>query len=288
MSETTSREELETGFSGALLRERRETRGISLDEAVERTRIRRSFLEALEEDRFGDLPGDVYVVGFLRLYAGFLGLDAVEVVERYQRRVKKPALRKPEEPAAGTGLFHPVLRRRFLIPAGLAAAALILFFLIRLLFSPGSDEGSAPTPAVVSDGDASVAASVRAPEVEQPVPPEPFPNEQPAAPDAVVGAAEEPVQPAAGFSPDEPPASIPPEGAVLRIEALAAGWLEVTIDDRMVQRYRLEPGVVLSWKVERVLHLETELPRQVKIWLNESPFDPGDRTALHLGSVPGQ
>lgn len=288
MNETTSREESECGFPGALLRERREARGISLDEAVERTRIRRSSLEAMEEDRFGDLPGDVYVVGFLRSYAGFLGLDAVEVVERYQRRVKKLVLRKPEEPAAGTGLFHPALRRRFLLPAGLAAAALILFFLIRLLFFRGPDQDSAQVPAVVSDRDMSAAASVREPAIERPVPPEPIPNEQAVAADAVVGAAEEPVQPAAVVSIDEPPAGIPPEGAVLRIEALAAGWLEVTIDDRMVRRYRLQPGTVLSWKVERVFHLETELPHQVKMWLNESPFDPGDRTALHLGPLPGQ
>ncbi len=278
------REESETGFSGALLRERREARDISLDEAVKRTCIRRAFLVALEEDRFGDLPGEVYVTGFLRNYAGLLGLDADEVVERYQRRFKKPVIRKPEEPAARRGPLHLVLRRRFLIPAGLVAAAVILFILVRLLlFSPDSDQDAASAPAAVSGRDEPVAAAVLEPAVEQPALAEPFPNE-PAAADAVVGAVEEPVQPA-GVSAGEPMAGIPPEGAVLRIEALATGWLEVTIDDRMVQRYQLQPGAILSWKVERVLHLETELPHQVKMWLNESPFDLADRTALHLGPM---
>lgn len=288
MSETALREEPETGFSGALLRERREARGLSLDEAVEATRIRRSFLAAMEEDRFGDLPGDVYVVGFLRSYAGFLGLDAVEVVEGYQRRFKKPVLRKPEEPAAGTGPFHPALQRRFLIPAGLFAAAVALFFLGRsLLLSPVQGENEELTPAAVPGTEEPPSAPVREPAVEQPVPSEPFSDEQPLPADAVA-AAEEPVRPAAGVSTGEPVAGIPAGGAVLRIEALAAGWLEVTIDDRTVQRYRLQPGSVLSWKVERVLHLETELPHQVKMWLNESPFDPGARTALHLGPLPSQ
>lgn len=285
MNETLLREEAETGFSGALLRERREARGISLDEAVERTRIRRFFLEAMEEDRFGDLPGDTYVVGFLRSYAGFLGLDAVEVVERYQRRFKKPAPRKPEAPTVGTGLVRPAFRKRFLFSAGFAAAAIALFFLIRLLFLPGPDRDLTPAPAVVSDGDISVSSPAGEPAVELPVSPESLPNDTAAedsAASADEGAGQQTEVPAAELL-----AGIPPQGAVLRIEALAAGWLEVTIDDRMVQRYRLEPGVVLSWKVERVLHVETELPHQVKMWLNESPFDPGDRTALHLGSLPG-
>jgi cytoskeleton protein RodZ len=285
MNETVLREESETGFSGALLRERREARGISLDEAVERTRIRRFFLVAMEEDRFGDLPGDAYVVGFLRSYAGFLGLDAAEVVACYHHRFKKPVPRNPEEPATGTGLFHPTLRKRFLLLAGLAAAAIALFFLIHLLFSPGPDQDSAPAAPGVSETDMSVAAPAREPAVEQPVSPESLPNDM-VAEDAVAGAADESGQ-QAEVPAAEPLAGIPPQGAVLRIEALAAGWLEVTIDDRMVQRYRLEPGAVLSWKVERVLHVETELPHQMKMWLNESPFDPGDRAALHLGPLPG-
>jgi transcriptional regulator with XRE-family HTH domain len=276
MNEVGLHEELETGFSGVLLRERREARGVSLEEAVEQTRIRRSFIEAMEEDRFGDLPGDAYVVGFLRSYASFLGFDAVEIVERYQQRFKKPVLRKPEKQGAGTGLFRPAFRKRILLAAGLATAALVLLFLIRLLVFSAPDQDSGPAPAVVSETELPVAARGRESAIEQPV-----------AEDAVVAAAEVPLPPG-GVSPDQPTAGIPAEGAVLRIEALSAGWLEVAIDDRMVQRYRLEPGTVLSWKIQRVLHLETELPRQVKIWLNESPFDPGDRTALHLGPLPGE
>jgi len=61
---------------GAGLREARERQGLSLEQAAEATRIAARHLRALEEERFERLPEPVYARGFLREYAGFLGLDA--------------------------------------------------------------------------------------------------------------------------------------------------------------------------------------------------------------------
>ncbi|MFQ5984153.1 MAG: RodZ domain-containing protein [Alphaproteobacteria bacterium] len=47
-------------------------------------RIRYPYLVAIEEGRFEDLPGPTYVIGFLRSYAGYLGLDADEIVARFK------------------------------------------------------------------------------------------------------------------------------------------------------------------------------------------------------------
>jgi len=47
-------------------------------------RIRRSYLEALEAGRFGDLPGNAYAIGFLRAYAVALGLDPNETTRRFR------------------------------------------------------------------------------------------------------------------------------------------------------------------------------------------------------------
>src|SRR5579885_1190566 len=38
-------------------------------------------LDALESDRFGDLPGPVYAKGFLRNYATYLGLSPDELIQ---------------------------------------------------------------------------------------------------------------------------------------------------------------------------------------------------------------
>lgn len=68
----------------AELREARLEAGYDLPDVANALRIQRAYLEALEEGRFDDLPGTTYAVGFLRSYAGFLGLDADKIVGAYK------------------------------------------------------------------------------------------------------------------------------------------------------------------------------------------------------------
>jgi transcriptional regulator with XRE-family HTH domain len=67
---------------GALLRERREAMGVTLAEVEVATRIRQKYLSAIEADEWHLLPGEVVGRGFLRNYAGYLGLEPNEVMER--------------------------------------------------------------------------------------------------------------------------------------------------------------------------------------------------------------
>lgn len=68
---------------GTFLRRERELRGIALDEVADATRIPVRQLERLEEDRFAELPGEVFIKGYLRAYARSVGLSSDEVVARY-------------------------------------------------------------------------------------------------------------------------------------------------------------------------------------------------------------
>ena len=69
---------------GAELREARLRLGWALPDVAHGLRIRLPFLEAIEEGRLADLPGSTYAIGFLRTYAGALGLDADEVARRFR------------------------------------------------------------------------------------------------------------------------------------------------------------------------------------------------------------
>jgi cytoskeleton protein RodZ len=69
---------------GSALRSAREGLGFSLDDMARDLRIRRSFLQALEEGRFKDLPGVTYATGFLRTYAEHLGLDPETAVRQFK------------------------------------------------------------------------------------------------------------------------------------------------------------------------------------------------------------
>lgn len=65
---------------GPILREARLHKGLSLMEAQQATKIRQSFLAALEEDDYTILPPPVYVRGFIKNYATYLGLEGQEMV----------------------------------------------------------------------------------------------------------------------------------------------------------------------------------------------------------------
>jgi len=81
---------------GETLRQARLDKSVSLADAARDTRIRRSYLEALEAEDAASLPPPVYTRGFLRTYAEYLGLNAQAMVDLYQppaRREPSPQLR---------------------------------------------------------------------------------------------------------------------------------------------------------------------------------------------------
>jgi cytoskeletal protein RodZ len=74
---------------GSLLKQKREGRSMSVAELSRVTRIPAPALESIEADRFDDLPGEVFVRGFLKSYAQAVGVVPQEVLARYtaSRRV---------------------------------------------------------------------------------------------------------------------------------------------------------------------------------------------------------
>lgn len=80
---------------GALLREARQSLGLELSEVARGLRIRFVYLQGIENDNYGQLPGKTYVLGFLRSYAEYLGLDGDDVVARYRRQLEDRGLPAP-------------------------------------------------------------------------------------------------------------------------------------------------------------------------------------------------
>lgn len=72
-----------------ILKSRREQRRISLETVQKETRISLSYLEAMESGRWEIFPAEVYLLGFLRKYASYLGLNAEEVVGLYRKQVEE-------------------------------------------------------------------------------------------------------------------------------------------------------------------------------------------------------
>ncbi|HEV2401886.1 MAG TPA: RodZ domain-containing protein [Candidatus Sulfotelmatobacter sp.] len=71
------------GHFGDKFRKAREGKNLSLDDVSNVTKISARMLEAIEKERFDQLPGGVFNRGFIRAYAKHLGLDSEEAVNDY-------------------------------------------------------------------------------------------------------------------------------------------------------------------------------------------------------------
>lgn len=76
---------------GDILKKTRETKGITLQEVSEATKIRLKYLEAIEHEEFQLLPGEIYARGFVTTYLKYLGIkDQPEVLAIMQKKVEAP------------------------------------------------------------------------------------------------------------------------------------------------------------------------------------------------------
>jgi cytoskeletal protein RodZ len=137
---------------GQFLQKRRVEKGMSIEEVSRSTRVPVASVERIEADRFGELPGEVFVRGFLRSYARAVDVQPDDVLARYtaSRRVAWVTplpIVSPVRPARG---------RRF----GVAIAFVLLLILFTLALSivlrPRGDD----MPQELSRANASASARV--------------------------------------------------------------------------------------------------------------------------------
>jgi cytoskeleton protein RodZ len=128
-----------------MLRDARVAKGLELNDIAEITHIRKEYLQALEEGRYGDLPEDIYAKNFLRLYAQTVGLDDAKLLERFsrERRAALGISTVPDAvPTVSNGYKEVTPKRRN--PAAIWLPALVLvaalgglgYFVFNRYFSP--------------------------------------------------------------------------------------------------------------------------------------------------------
>ncbi|MDH4258416.1 MAG: helix-turn-helix domain-containing protein [Candidatus Aminicenantes bacterium] len=85
---TMEGEEASISYSGQVLRQIREKMGIELFEVSLDTKIRVELLENIEQERFDDLPPEVYLKGHIINYANYLLLDSQKAAADYIARYR--------------------------------------------------------------------------------------------------------------------------------------------------------------------------------------------------------
>ena len=139
---------------GQVLRQSREEKGITLKQVEQALKIRCKFLSALENDERITGLNDIYVKGFLRSYAYYLGLDPDHIMQLYA------AGRQPATDAQGRLIQQPAQtssvrggdaserrsKPRYLV-LGISLGGIVLGFVILVAAISFITKASSATPA---------------------------------------------------------------------------------------------------------------------------------------------
>jgi cytoskeleton protein RodZ len=154
-----------------MLRDARVAKGLELNDIAEITHVRKDYLQALEEGRYGDLPEDIYARNFLRLYAQAVGLDDAKLLERFSRE-RRAALGisvVPETVVNGVRDVTPKRRSPALVwlPILVLAAAIggIGYFVFNRFLFP-TNAGNATQTQTASGNDATLTPGTQDPETQ--------------------------------------------------------------------------------------------------------------------------
>lgn len=245
---------------GSILCRCRTFSNISLEEAAEATKIGKTYLRALEEDRFGDLPSPAYLKGFLRTYASYLGLQSEELIQLAgQQEAALSSEPVKTEQARQAAIGFSFNWQRLLLPAVLLVALIVssLFTVSpppKRILPPPPQAQPVPTVAVQP-----MLSSVRGVPAVNPEPQEPV--------------VEKPAEPLV-------PPKKPLDGFMVRMKVNRNSSLSVTIDDAASQGYDLTSGDLIEWKAARTIALDLTDAASVEIELNGTP--------LKLQASPGK
>lgn len=230
-----------TGESfGTWLRQQREMREIHLSEIADRTKISLRYLRAMEQDNFDLLPGAVFVKGFLREYAKYVGLNPDEVVNFYLSTQADPEDTLTEPIERESSVSRPWGRGLLLAVLGILLLA-IASYLIFAYLARQRDQVSEQAP--------------------------PF-----GAPAPLPAAAVEPVEPAASAETQDVPAE-PAVPLTVTLDFSEDCWVEVVVDRVQQVDKRFVQGESLTLPAQESVELRAlGNPQGVSVQVNGNPF----------------
>ncbi|MBP9113050.1 MAG: helix-turn-helix domain-containing protein [Polyangiaceae bacterium] len=137
---------------GTQLKQAREKRGLRIAEVARQTRIPVRSLELMEEGRFDDLPGEVFVRGFLRSYAVSVGLVPDEILALYASTRRPFAVTTLPPTGSVERVGNP--GRRYGVAVALVLLLLLFTVALSIVLKPRGGREAPPELSQVSAFDA--------------------------------------------------------------------------------------------------------------------------------------
>lgn len=270
---------------GATLAAARQAEGLSVIDVAAQMRISPRQVEAIEADRYHELPGDVFVRGFIRNYARLLKLDPVPLLHALEPELKREVPLRAHE-IAGT---LPTARRSrkglwvaafvALVLGVLAAAAAYEWWRLSSVV-PFADQ-----PAAATSGADAAPSAQSIPLAPQPIPDAPRAVEpEAAAPvESMSGGEGKPAADAAPPAEQHEPAQTAAAAASIEIQFERESWLEIRDrDSNLVFMGTGAAGSTRSFEAHAPIAVVIGNAAGVRIAYNGKPFDLGPHSARNI------
>lgn len=250
---------------GNFLRERREAKGISLTEVEKDLKIRKKYLQNLEEGNIDIIPGKTYLVGYLRNYGKYLGIDEEninQIIQTYNNSEKRKVdLKKIKEENSYIKKRErsKFKKKSFYFPIKyiyLTSFVLIIFIGLLLLSRSLKEAQNFPVPSPEIENNTGINMEENVNDI-----------------NTLTGEAIESEVEAiiAEYSTQED--ILEEKLPVLKLIAQDKAWLRIFSEDKIIFEGILFKNEEFLWETEQALEIITEYPIKIETYYNDEIID---------------
>jgi len=250
---------------GNFLREKREAKGISLTEVEKDLKIRKKYLQNLEEGNIDIIPGKTYLVGYLRNYGKYLGIDEEninQIIQTYNNLEKRKVdLKKIKEENSyikkrDRSKFK---KKSFYFPIKyiyLTSFVLIIFIGLLLLSRSLKEAQNFPVPSPEIENNTGINMEENVNDINT------------LTGEAIESEAEAII---AEYSTQED--ILEEKLPVLKLIAQDKAWLRIFSEDKIIFEGILFENEEFLWETEQALEIITEYPIKIETYYNDEIID---------------
>jgi len=250
---------------GNFLRERREASGISLIEAEKDLKIRKKYLQALEEGNIDAIPGKTYLIGYLRNYCKYLGIDdenIIQIIQTYKNLEKKKTVlkeAKEEKIYLKTKNRSMFEKKRFFFPIKyvyLSSFVLIIFIGLLLLNRSLKEAQDFPVPLPEIGNETGISLGEKADDIST------------LSEELIESEAEAII---AEYSTED--IILAEKLPILKLIANDRAWLKIISEDIIIFEGILFNGEEYRWETDQTLDIITEYPTKIEAYYDDDSIE---------------
>lgn len=250
---------------GNFLKERREAKGISLIEVEKDLKIRKKYLQALEEGNVNAIPGKTYIVGYLKNYSKYLDIDEEnvnQIIQTYNNLEKQKSVikeTKKENIYLKTKDRSMFEKKRFFLPVKYVylSGFLIIIFIGLLLLSRSLKEAQdfpIPSPEIGNETDINIEGKANDISI---LTEENIESEA----EAII---------AESLTQDSILAEKLP---ILKLIANDKTWIKILSEDKIIFEGILFEGEEFYWETDQSLEIITEYPTKIETYYDDESIE---------------